>query len=63
MAIKVDHHWPLTVVRPVRENALQKEPVSNFPSQSTRKPMTLERLPDRKVGTSWEKGTFVDIYI
>ena len=63
MAIKVDNHWPLTVVKPVRESALRKELVSKFPSQNIKEPTTRENLPGRKAGALWEKGTFVDVYI
>jgi len=63
MAIKVDNHWPLVVAKPLKENALQAASVSNFPSQNKKEPLVIENLSDRKAGTSWEKGTFVDIYI
>ena len=63
MAMKVDNHWPLVVANPLKENAIQTASVSNFHSQKIKEPIVLENLSDRGVGTLWEKGTFVDIYI
>ena len=63
MALKVDHHWPLTIIKPIQKNTLQKELVSNFSPQNKKQPLIIENLSDREGGTVWEKGTFVDVYI
>jgi len=63
MTLQVNNNnWPLMIVNPTRESALQKESVSHFPAKNPPEPRVLDSLPVRKSETSFEKGVFVDIY-
>lgn len=61
--MKVNTHWPLTVIKPVRENTLQKESVSHFPAKNPPQPKVPDSPPVRGSDISLEKGVFVDIYV
>ena len=63
MTINTDQYWPLTVVKPVRESALQKELVSNFPAKNLPGPKVIDGPSVRRPDISSEKGVFVDIYV
>ena len=63
MTVQVNNNnWPLMIVNPSRESALQKETVSHFPAKNLPEPRVPDSPPVRGFDASFEKGVFVDIY-
>ena len=60
---KLDTVWPLMVVNPPKRKILEKELTSGFPAQNQPDTVTLDKVIERRVGATYEKGTFVDLYI
>ena len=63
MITKVENTWPLTVVNLSKDTALQKQPALRFPSLYRHQTVILDKLVERRSDVSWQKGTFVDLYI
>ena len=63
MTLQVNNNWPLMIVNPVRESALQKEVASHLPAKKSPEPRVLDSPPVRGSNTSLEKGVFVDLYV
>ncbi len=60
---KLDTVWPLMVVNPPKRKTLEKGLTSGFPAQNQPDTVTLDKVIERRVGATCEKGTFVDLYI
>jgi hypothetical protein len=63
MTIEVGNIWPLTVIVSPKDTALQKSSISDLPSQNTRDSVVLDNPVVLESSGSWEKGTFIDVYI
>ena len=63
MATEVGSIWPLTVIVPPKDTALEKKLIADLPSQNPRDSVVLDNPVVIESDESWEKGTFVDIYI
>lgn len=63
MTIEVVNNWPLPVIVPPKDTALQKNPIADLPSQNSRDFVVSDNPVELESDTFWEKGTFVDIYI
>jgi len=62
MTLPVNTNWPLMIVNPVRESALQKEVTSHLPAKKSPEPRVLDSPSVRGSDAAFEKGAFVDIY-
>ena len=63
MDIRVGNNWPLMIVTPTKETALQKEKTANLTSHNPQDLVILDEGVKHESSTFWEKGTFIDIYI
>jgi hypothetical protein len=63
MASEVGSIWPLTVIVPPKDTALQKSLSVDLPSQNPGDSVVLDNPVVLESEGSWEKGTFVDLYI
>jgi hypothetical protein len=63
MTIEVGSIWPLTVIVPPKDTALQKSSITDLPSQNSRDSVVLDNPVLLESSGSWEKGTFIDIYV
>lgn len=62
MATEVGNIWPLTVIVPPKDTALQKSLIIDLPSQNPRDSVVHDNPVVLESEGSWKKGTFVDIY-
>ena len=62
MSIEVGNNWPLMVIVPPKDNALQKSSIANLPLQNPQDFVVLDNPVELESDTFWEKGTFVNIY-
>ena len=62
MAIEIDNSWPLMVVSPAKESALQKQSATHLSSQNPHDSVFLDNGIELESNTSLDKGTFIDIY-
>jgi len=60
---KVENIWPLTVVSLPKDTALQKQPALRFTPLNRHETVVLDKLVGKRSDVSWQKGTFVDLYI
>lgn len=63
MTVDIINNWPLMVIPPVGDNALQKEASPHFLSQNRQKPIIMDIKTERNSDTFQEKGVLIDIYI
>jgi crotonobetainyl-CoA:carnitine CoA-transferase CaiB-like acyl-CoA transferase len=63
MTVDVINNWPLMVLPPVADKALQKEASLYFLSQNRQKPIIMDIKTERDSDILREKGAFIDIYI
>jgi hypothetical protein len=63
MTVDIINNWPLMVIPPVADKALQKEASLYFLSQHRQKPIITDTKTERNSDTFREKGAFIDIYI
>jgi len=63
MTIEIGNNWPLTVIVPPKDTALQKSSIADLPSQNPRDSVVLDNPVALESDGSWEKGTFIDLYI
>lgn len=63
MTIEVGNIWPLPVIVPTKDTALQKSTIADSPSQNTRDFVILDTPEELESGMFCEKGSFIDIYI
>ena len=63
MTVDIINNWPLMVIPPVSNNALQKETSPHFLSQNRQKPIIMDIKTERNFDSFPEKGAFIDIYI
>jgi len=63
MTVDVINNWPLMVLPPVADKALQKETSLYFLYQNRQKPIIMDIKTERNSDTLREKGAFIDIYI
>jgi hypothetical protein len=62
MAIEIDNRWPLMVVSPAKESALQKQSATHLSSQNPHDSVFLDNGIELESNTLLEKGTFIDLY-
>jgi len=63
MTIEVVNNWPLPVIVPPKDTALQKSPIADLPSQDSPDFVVLDNPVVLESDMFWEKGSFIDIYI
>ncbi len=63
MTVKVVNNWPLTVIVPPRDTALQKSSITDLPLQNPHDFVVLDNPVELESDMSWEKGSFIDIYV
>jgi len=63
MAMEVGNIWPLPVIVAPGDAALQKNSNADLPSQNPRDSVVLDNPVVLESDGTWEKGTFIDIYI
>jgi len=63
MTVDIINNWPLIVIPPTGDNALQKEASPHFLSQNRQKPIIMDIKTERNSDTFREKGALIDIYI
>ncbi|MEE9610137.1 MAG: hypothetical protein V3W19_02740 [Desulfatiglandales bacterium] len=61
MAIIIDNSWPLMVVSPAKESALQKQSATP-PSKDPQDSVFLDNGIELESDTFLEKGAFIDVY-
>jgi hypothetical protein len=62
MSIEIDNRWPLMVVSPAKESALQKQSATHLSSQNPHDSVFLDNGIELESSTLLEKGTFIDLY-
>jgi hypothetical protein len=63
MTMEVGNIWPLQVIVPPKDSALQKSSIADLPSQNQRDGVILDNPVVLESNGSWEKGTYIDIYV
>ena len=63
MSIEVVNNWPLSVIVPPKDTAIQKNSIADLPSQNSQDFAASDNPVELESDSFWEKGTFVDIYI
>ena len=63
MTVDIINNWPLMVIPPAGDNALQKEASPHFLSQNRQKPIIMDIETERNSDIFREKGALIDIYI
>ncbi|MEA1949365.1 MAG: hypothetical protein U9N83_18945 [Thermodesulfobacteriota bacterium] len=63
MTVDIVNNWPLIVIPPLNDNALQKEDSPHFLSQNRQKPIIMDIKTEHNSDTFREKGALIDIYI
>ena len=63
MTIEVGNIGPLAVILPPKDTALQKSSIAEPPSCNSRASGASDNPVVLESDVSWEKGTFIDIYV
>ena len=63
MTIEVGNNWPLTVIVPPKESALQKNSIADLSSQNHRDSVVFDNPVVLESNGLREKGKFIDIYV
>ncbi len=63
MTVGIGNVWPLTVIVPSKDVALQKSPTNDLPVQKTPDFVAPDNTGGHESDRFREKGVFIDLYI
>ena len=62
MAVKIENQWPLSSFIETKVDALKKTSVTDLISKDTKNQAASANKAEDESFSSWEKGSFIDIY-